>query len=86
MQNKMTDMNCNIYLTILTINVLLILQVRDFFFLREKHIMGPFEGFLRSSRLFWPLKMVPSEARGHFGAKKVDYVFFTNKKEIILNL
>jgi len=52
--------------------------------------MGPFEGFLRSSRLFWPLKMAPSIARGHFEAKKVEkrphYVFFTNKKEIILNL
>ncbi len=54
---------------ILTINVLLILQLRDtFFFWREKHIMGPLEGFLRSSRLFWPLKMVPSVARCHFGA------------------
>ena len=42
---------------IITINVLLILQVRDnFFFLREKHITGPFEGFLRSSRLFWVLE------------------------------
>ena len=38
----------------LTINVLLILQVRDiFFFLREKHIMGLFEGFLRP---FWGQK------------------------------
>ena len=26
---------------------------------------------MRSLRLFWPLKMVPSIARGHFGAKKV---------------
>ena len=29
----------------LTINVLLILQVWDIFFVWEKHIMGPFEGF-----------------------------------------
>jgi len=33
--------------------------------------MGPFDEFLRSSRLFGSLKMVPSIARGHFGAKKV---------------
>ena len=30
-----------------------------FFFICEKHIIGPYEGFLRSLRHFWPLKMVP---------------------------
>ena len=42
--------------------------------------MGPFEGFLRSSRLFWPLKMVPSVARGHFRAKKVESSSKTPRK------
>jgi len=51
--------------------------------MREKHIMGPFKGVLRSSRLFWPLKMVPSVTRGHFGAKK-EYEF--KKSETINNL
>jgi len=37
-------------INLITINVLLILQVQDiiFFFMREKHLMGPFKGFLRS--------------------------------------
>ena len=52
----------------------------NFFFMREKHLMGPFKGFLRSWRLFWPLKMVPSVARGHFGAKKVESSSKTPRK------
>ena len=42
--------------------------------------MGPSKGFLRSSRLFWPLKMVPSVARGHFDAKKVESSSKTPRK------
>ena len=37
--------------------------------MRDKHLLGPFEGFLRSSRLFWPLSMGPSIARGQIGCK-----------------
>ena len=63
----------------ITINVLLILQVRDnFFFLREKKThYGAF------SRGFWgALNFLGPILRGQ---KSLD-VFFTNKKEIILNL
>ena len=41
------------YQHIITINILLILQVRDnFFFMREKHLMGPFEGFFYEIVMF----------------------------------
>ena len=46
--------------------------------------MGLFEGFLRSSKLFWPLKMVPNVARGHFGAKKVESSSKTPRKGPIM--
>ena len=48
--------------------------------MREKNLLGLFKGFLRSSRLLSPLKMVPSIARGHFGAKKVDSYSNTLRK------
>ena len=72
-----------IYTLILTINVLLILQVQAiFFFMRDKHIMGPFEGFFEELETFWPLKMVPSETRGHFEAKKVLYMAEQQKQAL----
>ena len=48
---------------IITNNVLLILQVRDVIFYAGKTYNG-------ALRLVWPLKMVPSVARGHSGPKK----------------
>ena len=65
--------------TIITINVLLIsTSARHYFFIREKHIMimGPYEGFLRRLRLFWPRKMVPSVASSSKTPSKAPlYVF-----------
>jgi len=56
----------------LTINVLLILQVRDIiFFMQEKHLMGPFKGFLGSSRLFWPHLNGPEYNQGLFWGRKI---------------
>jgi hypothetical protein len=39
----------------LTINVPLFLEVRDFMFFREKHIISHFAGFFWGGRLFWRL-------------------------------
>ena len=65
-----------------------------YFFMWEKQIMGPFKRVLRRSRLFWPLKMVPSVTRGHFGEKKKLrapqkpwvrplFLLFTNKNKLV---
>ena len=53
--------------TYLTINAPLILQVQDVIFYAGKTYIGALRGELE---IFLALKMVPSVAMGHFGAKK----------------
>jgi hypothetical protein len=58
--------------TVITINVPLILIVRDVIFMRAKHIISDFEGFFEGGQ--------------DFGVKKVaDYVYVCVTKNIITN-
>ena len=52
------------------------------FLLCEKHLLGPFEGFLRWTKLCWPLKMVPSIAKSGELLKN-PYKCFSPIKEIL---
>jgi hypothetical protein len=55
----------------LTINVLLILKVRDIIFLRARHIMGHCKGFFQWGQDFLDLLIVMSAAMGNMGIKKM---------------
>jgi hypothetical protein len=73
---------------VLTINVPLFLEVRDFmFFMREKHIISHFAGFFEGAKTFLTSKFRHQKSRGPLKNPKkwLGYVFFPTKKHKIPN-